>query len=86
MEFGPEAEPRSALARWLGVHAGALEPSGTVKHSITRYRFTQHIFRLTIPPSGTMPTGELRWATAAELGELALTAAHRRLVNEWVKS
>lgn len=85
MEFGPEAEPRSALARWLGVNAGALEPSGTVKHSITRYRFTQHLFRLTIPPTGNLPAGELRWATPDELSVLALTASHRRLVKQWVK-
>ena len=85
LEFGPEAEPRSALARWLGVNAGALQPLGTVKHSITRYRFTQHLFRLTIPPAGNLPAGELRWATPAELTALALTASHRRLVKQWVK-
>jgi adenine-specific DNA glycosylase len=85
IECGPLADPAASLARWLGVGADRLEPMGQLRHSITRYRFVQHLFQLKVSEVANPPAGELRWATRSELDSLPLTGAHRRLVARHLK-
>lgn len=84
IECGPLADPAASLARWLGVGADRLEPMGQLRHSITRYRFVQHLFQLKVSEVSNPPAGELRWATRSELDSLPLTGAHRRLVARYL--
>jgi len=135
LEFSPDQDPATTLARWLQLDPDHLQPAGTLRHSITRYRFTQHLFHLkstrgsrdhetpsppllpgssrghetpsppsplprgsrgheTPSPPSPLPRGsrghetpspspaaEWRWVSPAELAQLPLTAAHRRIVS-----
>jgi A/G-specific adenine glycosylase len=80
LECAPDQDPVLALTAWLRIPADALIAAGTLRHSITRYRFTQHLFRTVATPGPSLPAGELLWASPDALAALALTAAHRRLV------
>lgn len=80
IECSPDQDPASALIAWLRLPYAALVPAGTLHHSITRYRFTQHLFKTVAPPGPTLPAGELLWVNSVELTALAFTAAHRRLI------
>ena len=51
---------------------------GSLTHSITRYRITVEIFRAELLADSAQP--HERWASAAELEELAFTSAHRKIV------
>jgi hypothetical protein len=86
IECGPVADPLSSLARWLGIGSDRLEPLGQIRHSITRYRFIQHLYCLTGDEVITPPGGEVRWITRSELDSLPLTGAHRRLVARYLTS
>jgi A/G-specific adenine glycosylase len=86
IECGPVADPLSSLARWLGIGSDRLEPLGQIRHSITRYRFIQHLYCLTGDEVITPPGGEVRWVTRSELDSLPLTGAHRRLVARYLTS
>lgn len=74
-------DPAAALAHWLGCRADDLEPAGTHRHSITRYRITQHLFLHRARPGRTPSGDEVRWATPDELRALPLTGAHRRIAQ-----
>lgn len=72
-------DPLSALAGWLGIPADNFTPFGILRHAITRYRMTQHLFRAEVPR--TLPLPEARWVSLADLEALALTGPHRRLAR-----
>jgi A/G-specific adenine glycosylase len=83
----PGESARAALERVLrevaGIDAEVGEAAGTVKHSVTRYRVTlsgYHCHRFAGAPA---PAGcdAWTWVDPAELEELALPAAHRRLAQ-----
>lgn len=87
------------VARELGFVAAAahLRPVGSVRHALTRYRVTQHVFRLAEPEraSGaarsrsrvrtadtTHGAEAWTWHPVAALGRLAWSSAHRRM-TQW---
>lgn len=72
-------EPLSALAGWLGIPADSFTSAGTLRHAITRYRMTQHLFRAEVPRA--LPLPDARWVSLADLEALALTGPHRRLAR-----
>ncbi len=77
----PEADPSAIVRRLFGVRRVKPEPWCRVRHSITRYRITQHVHRvafLGVRPA-TRAAGE--WRTLEELRSLAFSAAHRRIVD-----
>lgn len=79
VEVADGHDPRTTLATWLGIPADPLEPAGTLRHAITRYRMTQHLFRADVPRA-VVPEGiQARWVSPVELEALALTGPHRRL-------
>ena len=77
LELPDNTEPRTALAQWLGIPLQQLEAAGTLRHAITRYRMTQHLYRADVPRAVALESA--RWVSPAELAELALTGPHRRL-------
>lgn len=73
---------RHALARWLQVDPASLADAGVLRNSITRYRFHQHLFRVSGNPSSrsSLPS-QCRWTSAAELTTLPMNGPHRKLAN-----
>ncbi|MEW6305333.1 MAG: A/G-specific adenine glycosylase [Verrucomicrobiota bacterium] len=72
-----------AKAQW-NITLAAADPMGTIKHSITRYRITQHVFRAQWPARSRLdPAG--RWLTPGELDSLAFTSAHRKIARKFLR-
>lgn len=79
----PNYEPDAEEPPSLPPHENAA-PLCVVKHSITRYRITVEAVyartrRATRTPKNTT------WATLAELDQLALTSAHRKILGKLIK-
>lgn len=62
---------------------------GTIRHGYTTHRITLHCFRLSLDSAEAMPTPpvltaatECRWVTPAELAQLPMPAAHRKLADQ----
>jgi A/G-specific adenine glycosylase len=56
------------------------KPLCTVKHSITRYRITLQAFAVSLEPSPKKTDGI--WKTPAQLGKLAFSSAHRKILTK----
>ncbi len=72
--------PSASLRRLISiVPARDCEPLGEVRHSITRYRITQRVFRVALPrrPDISSPW---KWFLPAELARLPFTSAHKRIL------
>lgn len=78
-EIVDDTEPLAVLVGWLGIPAVQLKSAGTLRHAITRYRMTQHLFRADVLQAVKMDAS--RWVSIAELTDLALTGPHRRLAR-----
>jgi A/G-specific adenine glycosylase len=65
---------------WLGVPESQLIPLPRVRHAITRYQITLDVFKVAMKriPDAIQ---EGQWVTPEEAGELALTAAHRKIAK-----
>ena len=67
------------LAQTLfGLEAGEIEPLCTIKHSITRYRITLEVFRVSGKPCGPK---NARWLLPAQLRKLPFTSAHKKVLE-----
>lgn len=82
LEIASGGDPLSVLAGWLGIPPGEFRPAGQLRHAITRYRLTQHLFRADVPRAVALEKS--RWVSGAELTELPLTGPHRRLARTLV--
>jgi A/G-specific adenine glycosylase len=75
---------RNAARRALGISSRALKRLCTVRHSITRYRISVEVFAV----DGCRPAALGRaggvWCRPTQLHRLAFTAAHRRILDEWL--
>jgi len=74
--------PAEVAASWLGSPISSLLELNPVRHSITRYRIQLAVFYLRTPGGRNRKELGTHWATAEELAELALTAAHRRIARQ----
>ena len=65
---------------WLGVPESQLIPLPRIRHAITRYQITLDVFTVAMKriPDAIQ---EGQWVTPEEAGELALTAAHRKIAD-----
>jgi A/G-specific adenine glycosylase len=54
---------------------------GVIKHTITRYRITLEVYRVKMGRGEVKSVTGGRWQTVKELGELAFTSAHRRILK-----
>lgn len=77
-----DGDARNAIAQWLSLPADCLEPLGTVRHAITRYRIQLTIFRARVPRKDSPAQASLRWVSEAELQSVPLTSAHRRIARQ----
>jgi A/G-specific adenine glycosylase len=58
---------------------------GTIQHSITRYRFTIHIYRAEAGRVSLSQGDRGKWLTPQEVEALPFTAAHRRIWREFIQ-
>ncbi|NDF01527.1 MAG: hypothetical protein EB034_25165, partial [Verrucomicrobia bacterium] len=74
---GGPATPAESLHTLLQLRAHP-EPWGEIKHTITRYRITQRVFRVTLSGKRLPERAGLHWLPPAELHRLPFTSAHKR--------
>jgi A/G-specific adenine glycosylase len=86
----PAATMLAYAAKHLGLEPLDAKPLCTVKHSITRYRITLEVFRVQLGGRSSTTPKKLetrracpseRWLTPAKLDSLALTSAHRKILE-----
>lgn len=77
---GPSSLPAASLKELLQVN-GHCEPLCEIKHSITRYRITQRVFRVALKskPASTKP--RFHWLALDALHGLPFTSAHKRILT-----
>jgi A/G-specific adenine glycosylase len=74
---------KRALEEELGCGFDALEPLGTIRHSITRYRIAMEVVRAEL--DGAQPAARAgEWRSRQEVDALAFTSAHRRVAKHWL--
>jgi A/G-specific adenine glycosylase len=82
LELSPaDSDLERAARRVLKVRPRRLEPLGTVKHSITRYRITLEAYRVVSDHGARISAGKGRWVDRKRLGLLAFASAHRRILR-----
>ena len=82
LELSPaDSDLERAARRVLKVRPRRLEPLGTVKHSITRYRITLEAYRVVSDHGARISAGKGRWLDRKQLGQLAFTSAHGRVLR-----
>lgn len=77
----PNAAPCSPLP---DQPVGPVEILGEIRHTITRYRITLQVVHASVSQP-TAPPGT-RWCTLSELRQLAMSRAHRRIVDRWLNA
>ena len=73
---------RRAARNELGVNLKTLEPVSVIKHTITRYRITVEVFRIT-PVKGDRINGG-QWLAPLELLKLSFSSAHKQILHQVV--
>jgi A/G-specific adenine glycosylase len=81
-EVNGSSSTQTAAKQLLGAKPASLKKLCAIKHSITRYRITTEAFlaRLNQPPENALK--HCRAVSPAELKEIPLTAAHRRIAGK----
>jgi A/G-specific adenine glycosylase len=78
------SDPAELALQHLGTKPATLEKVCAIKHSITRYRITSEAHRVHFDPRVKLRRLTGSWCTLEELGRLAFTSAHRRIVSRLV--
>ena len=82
LELAPDDSDLKRAARTtLGVRPQTLEPLGTIKHSITRYRITLEAYQVTGCHAARILATKGRWLGRGRLNQLAFTSAHRQILQ-----
>jgi A/G-specific adenine glycosylase len=79
----PEAAAARAVRAVSGLEVQVEERAALVHHSVTRFRITLDVYRCRARSGTAEPRGvaRLAWKTPAELEELALPSAHRKIAR-----
>jgi A/G-specific adenine glycosylase len=84
VELAPNySDMKRAAQSLLGFKPRALEPICTIKHSITRYRMTLSVFRVTGRSAAGTGSARGKWLNRQELARLAFASAHKRILRQW---
>jgi len=78
LEILDDATPLQLARKAFGRAPAKLEPLGTIRHSITRYRITLEVCRAELSNSALRTEGY--WLTQPQLQELAFTGAHKKIL------
>jgi A/G-specific adenine glycosylase len=78
---GQASAAAEAAARWLSIPVGRLTPAGKLTNAITRFRYTQHLFKVSgAPGTAKLPDGS-EWVTTARMAEIPMSGSHRRIAK-----
>jgi A/G-specific adenine glycosylase len=81
IECGTAAEAAESASRWLCVPIARLTSEGTVTNAITRFRYTQHLFKVSgAPGNARLPSGS-EWVPLAKLLQIPMSGSHRRIAK-----
>jgi len=70
-----------AGARWLSIPTDRLTPSGKVTNAITRFRYTQHLFKVSGPRGKARLPDNCEWVPFARLAQIPMSGSHRRIAK-----
>ncbi len=76
-----ESDIKQAACTALGLKPNALKPLCMIKHSITRYRITLHVFQVSNLPPGGVARAKGKWLTRKKIGQLTFASAHKRILR-----
>jgi A/G-specific adenine glycosylase len=75
----PRRSPAASLGDLLQLVAQCV-PMGEIRHAITRYRITQHIFHVPLSTKPAVTKPPFQWHALDALHGLPFTSAHKRIV------
>jgi A/G-specific adenine glycosylase len=81
VEINGETDLNIIAETALGFRPGAIEPIGTIKHTITRYRITLEVFRGIANSDRSRARGHGQWLLPRELRELPFPGAHKQILE-----
>jgi A/G-specific adenine glycosylase len=82
IEVNGETDLKNVANKALGFRPESLKPVGTIKHTITRYRITLHVFQCAANAEGKCVAERDRWLTSKHLHRLPFTSAHKRILAD----
>jgi A/G-specific adenine glycosylase len=82
VEINGETDINKVAHKALGFRPKSLEPLGTIKHTITRYRITVDVFRCATNGGDTRVADRKHWLTSKHLHRLPFTSAHKRILAD----
>jgi len=80
VECNGERDPQKIFKELFGVVPVRLDPIGSIKHSITRYRITLESYRGQLKRVSAKQSGS--WLKPVQLHALAFTSAHKKLLGK----
>jgi A/G-specific adenine glycosylase len=82
IEVNGETDIQKIAQTALGFHPQSVEPTRTIKHSITRYRITLDVFRGKPCGNGSLTAISGRWLRPDELRTLPFSSAHKKILAD----
>jgi len=76
-----DSDLKQAAGKSLGASVATFDPLCTIRHSITRYRITLDVFRLTGADAAKCSSSAGTWLNRRQLLALPFASAHRRILN-----
>jgi len=82
IEINGETDIDKIAQTALGFRPPGLEPTRTIKHTITRYRITLDVFHGVANGNGLLAKGSGRWLLPRELHTLPFSSAHKKILAD----
>ena len=82
IEINGETDLNKIAETALGFLPASLEPTRTIKHTITRYRITLDVFRGVLRGNGSPANGSGHWLRRDELRTLPFSSAHKKILGD----
>jgi A/G-specific adenine glycosylase len=81
IEVNGETDVHKIAESILGFLPTSLEPTRTIKHTITRYRITLDVFHGLANGNGLLAKSSARWLRRHELHTLPFSSAHKKILE-----
>jgi A/G-specific adenine glycosylase len=81
IECGSAESAPDAAARWVSIPSARLTPLGKVTNAITRFRYTQHLFKVSGAPDNAKLPASSEWVPLPTLAQIPMSGSHRRIAK-----
>jgi A/G-specific adenine glycosylase len=78
--YSRDGAPVDACRKLFGIRPSALRHTGTIRHSITRYRIRLDVFEISSHSLGKVRPGLGCWLRCRELHQLPFASAHKKIL------